>query len=125
MKPVQLIDNVCWGKIGRLQWSKATNPLYCICGDPEQTLKAWDPADFKGKGEPKSMIAVTTMKEAILGFVINDNPNKAYYDEFILYGKRKFCHCGIKVATGSRDKKLTAKVKAVSITSFRKDGEKC
>eukprot|EP01084_Bolivina_argentea_P319900 554921_1 len=32
MKSVQLIDNVCWGKIARVQWSSATNYLYCICG---------------------------------------------------------------------------------------------
>lgn len=70
------------------------------------------------------MISVTTMKEQILGFVINDRPNKAFFDEFIIYGKRKFCHCGVKKSTGS-GKKLTAKVKGVSITSFRKDGEKC
>merc|ERR1712032_1273915 len=81
MKPVQLIDDVCWGKIGRLQWSKATNILYCICGDPEQTLKAYDPEEFKGKKQPKSLINATTMKEAILGFVIRDKPDKVYFDE--------------------------------------------
>jgi len=120
LKPVQLIDNVCWGKIGRLQWSKATNILYCICGDPEQTLKSYDPEEFKGKKQPQSLINATTMKEAILGFVIRDQPDKAYFDEFIIYGKRKFCHVGI-VQKGN---KLTSKIKAVSITMFQKEGEK-
>ena len=121
MKAVQLIDNVCWGKIARLQWSKATNILYCICGDPEQSLKAYDPEEFKGKKQPPSLINANTTKELILGFVINERPNKAYFDEFIIFGKRKFCHCGI-VQKGN---KLVSKIKAVSIASFKKEGEKC
>eukprot|EP01084_Bolivina_argentea_P033253 61531_1 len=120
MKPVQLIDDVCWGKIGRLQWSSATNTLYCICGDPEQTLKAYDPNEMKGKKQPDSMISCNTMKEAILGFEICATPNKAYFDEFLMFGKRKFSHVGIQ----QKGKKLTAKIKSVSITSFNKDGEK-
>ena len=121
MKPVQLIDNVCWGKIARLQWSKATNILYCVCGDEEQTLKAYNPDQFKGKGEPDTLIEANTTKEQILGFVINDKPNKAYFDEFIIYGKRKFLHCGIV----QKGKKLLAKTKSISIASYKKDGEKC
>ena len=35
---------VCWGKIARYE-----NYVYCICGDPEQTLKAWDSSEFKSK----------------------------------------------------------------------------
>ena len=121
MKPIQLIDNVCWGKIARLQWSKATNILYCICGDTEQSLKAYDPEGFTGKRQPKSLLDANTTKELILGFVINDNPNKGYFDEFIIFGKRKFSHCGVF----KKDNKLHIKVKAVSIVSFKKEGEKC
>lgn len=120
MEAVQLIDNVCWGKITRLGWSKATNILYCICGDIEQSLKAYDPEDFDGKRQPTPLIDRTTTKELILGFVLNPTPNKAYLDEFIIFGKRKFCHCGIT----RKDGKLTRKIKAISIMRFKKEGEK-
>eukprot|EP01083_Nonionella_stella_P206982 752341_1 len=35
LKSVQLLDNLCWGKIARLNWSSASDYLYCICGDAD------------------------------------------------------------------------------------------
>eukprot|EP01083_Nonionella_stella_P171175 584134_1 len=122
MKPIQLIDNVCWGEIRRLRWSKASNLLYCIGGDENQSLKAYDPEHFTGKKEPQSLVNINTTRETILGFVINDAPNHPYYDEFILFGKRKFCHCGVTMQDDTG--KLSVKIKQVSTVAFRKDGEK-
>ena len=85
-----------------------------------QGLKAYDPETFDGKRQPESLIDMNTTKEAILGFEIAENPSKAYYDEFIIYGKRKFCHVGVQ----RKGKKLTAKLKAVSVAAFNKNGEK-
>ena len=121
MRGIQCIENVCWNKINKLQWSAATNILYCICGDIEQSLKAYDPAEFGQNEQPSSLINANTTKELIFGFVINPKPSKAYFDEFIIFGKRKFCHCGI-VQKGT---KLVPKIKAVPIAAFQgKDGER-
>jgi len=122
LKNMQLLDNVCWGKIARLQWSSATNYLYCICGDADQTLKAWDPKDFGGKKSKdlEPMIKCNTMRELILGFEINPKPAKENVDEFLLFGKRKFGYCYITKAK----KGLASKIKAVSVVSLKKDGEK-
>lgn len=121
LKSVQLIDNVCWGKIGRLQWSKPSNYLYCVCGDEDQTLKAWDPKTFDGKKkEPEPLIKCNTMRELIMGFEICPTPASENVDEFLIYGKRKFGYAYIKKAK----KGLEAKIKSVSVVSLKKDGEK-
>ena len=120
MKAVKLIDNVCWGKIARLQWSKKTNILYCICGDIDQTLKAYNPKDFTSKKPVQPFMEANTTKESIYGFVINDNP-QGYFDEFIIFGKRQFRHCGVV----KNSNKYNVKTKQVQVTSFKKDGEKC
>jgi len=122
LKTIQLLDNVCWGKIARLQWSKPSNYLYCLCGDADQTLKAWDPKlfDAKSKKELEPLIKCNTMREAILGFEVNPAPGEDSVDEFLLFGKRKFGYCYITKAK----KGLAAKIKAVSVVSLKKDGEK-
>jgi len=122
LKTIQLLDNVCWGKIARLQWSKPSNYLYCLCGDSDQTLKAWDPKlfDAKSKKELEPLIKCNTMRELILGFEVNPNPSGDNVDEFLLFGKRKFGYCYITKAK----KGLAAKIKAVSVVSLKKDGEK-
>eukprot|EP00486_Rosalina_sp_Unknown_P002333 CAMPEP_0201576290 /NCGR_PEP_ID=MMETSP0190_2-20130828/22024_1 /ASSEMBLY_ACC=CAM_ASM_000263 /TAXON_ID=37353 /ORGANISM="Rosalina sp." /LENGTH=798 /DNA_ID=CAMNT_0048006991 /DNA_START=145 /DNA_END=2541 /DNA_ORIENTATION=+ len=123
---VCLIDDVCWGKIARLQFSNPdkSNLLYCLCGDADQTLKAWSVKDQilkgkNGKDLDKPRIACNTMRELILGFVIREDPADGNVDEFLVYGKRKFGYCTI---TGKD--KLAAKIKSVSTVSLKKDGEK-
>jgi len=120
MKQVALMDDVCWGKISRVQWSKKTNLLYCLCGDDDQTLKAWDPKDFGPKKKVETLIKQPTMRELIYGFEINENPAAENTDEFILFGKRKFAYCYITKS----GKGLAAKIKAVSVVSLKKDGDK-
>ena len=121
-----LIDDVCWGKIARLQFSNPdrSDMLYCICGDADQTLKGWHVTKQilakKDKDLDKARIVCNTMRELILGFVIRDDPEDGNVDEFLLYGKRKFGYCTI---TGD-PKKLSAKIKSVSTVSLKKDGEK-
>jgi len=118
MKPVQLIDNVCWGKIAIVQWSPNGN-LYCITGDADQTLKAWDPQDFKGKGNPPDLITFDTMKETILGVKISPYAAKTSVDEMVLYGKRKFTYLIV-----TKDKnKLAAKLKSPAALTLKKEGE--
>jgi|ERR1712062_861081 len=100
-----------------------SNYLYCICGDADQTLKAWDPKEFgkkHGKDGLQPLIKCNTMRETILGFEINPKPADDNVDEFLLFGKRKFGYCTI-----TKDKKgLKSKIKAVSVVSLKKDGEK-
>lgn len=122
LKPVQLIDKVCWGKIARLQWSKPSNYLYCLCGDADQTMKAWDPKGFdaKSKKELEPLIKQNTMRELILGMEINPNPGEDNVDEILLFGKRKFGYCFITQS----GKGLVAKIKSVSTVALHKDGEK-
>ena len=119
---MQLIDQVCWGKVARLQWSTATNYLYCICGDTNQTLKAWDPKvfDAKSKKNPEPLIKMDTMRELILGMEINPNPADDNVDEILMFGKRKFGYCYITKS----GKGLGLKIKSVSTVSLHKDGEK-
>eukprot|EP01084_Bolivina_argentea_P273583 466066_1 len=126
LKSVQLLDNVCWGKIARLNWSSASDYLYCICGDADQTLKAWDPKEFgakKNKGkEIEPLIKCNTMRESIYGFEINPKPDtKKNVDEFLVFCKRKF---GYAYITKGGKKGLACKIKAVSVVSLKKDGEK-
>jgi len=119
MKGVQLIDNVCWGAVGKLQWS-TNGILYMVGGDPDQTLKAWDKKDFKGKGNPPELIKMNTMKEQILGFKVNPNPPAGTVDELVFFGTKKYTHLGL-----SKSKKgLTGKLRSVATTQFKKDGEK-
>lgn len=121
LKSVQLIDNVCWGKIARLQWSESTNYLYCLCGDDDQTLKAWDPKVFDPKNkEPEALIKQNTMREIILGMEMNPKPAEENVDEIVFFGKRKFGYCYIT----KNGKGLQAKIKSVSTVALHKDGEK-
>ena len=119
---MQLIDKVCWGKIARLQWSGASNYLYCLCGDADQTLKAWDPKQFdaKSKKELEPLIKQNTMRELILGMEMNPKPNDDNVDEMLMFGKRKFGYCFITKS----GKGLAAKIKSVSTVALHKDGEK-
>jgi len=118
MKGVQLIDNVCWGKISIVQWSP-NGYLYCITGDEDQTLKAWDPEEFKGKGNPPELLAFNTMKEQILGFKISPYTPKTSVDEMIMFGKRKFSYVVV-----TKDKnKLAAKLKSPATLTLKKEGE--
>ena len=119
MKGVQLIDNVCWGAVGKLQWSR-NGILYMVGGDPDQTLKAWDKKDFRGKGNPPDLIKMSTMKEQILGFKVNPNPPAGTVDELVFYGTKKYTHLGLSKAK----KGLTGKLRSVATSQFKKDGEK-
>eukprot|EP01084_Bolivina_argentea_P319901 554922_1 len=118
LKTVQLIDNVCWGKISRLQWSVYSDYLYCICGDDGQTLKAYDPKEFGGKHGDESLIDSSTMRELLYGFEINPTPSSGNVDEFLLFGKRKYAYC---IITKS-GKGLQCKIKDVSISEFKFGG---
>jgi hypothetical protein len=73
------------------------------------------------KKEIEPLIKCNTMRELILGFEINPNPDKENVDEFLVFGKRKFGYCYI--TKGAKDK-LACKLKAVSVLSLKKDGEK-
>ena len=88
--------------------------MYCICGDADQTLKAWDPKEFspKNKKELEPLIKCNTMRELILGFEINPNPSDDNVDEFLLFGKRKFGYC------------FVSKAAKKGLQSLKKDGEK-
>jgi len=122
LKPVQLLDKVCWGKIARVQWSAPSNYLYCLCGDEDQTLKAWDPKGFdaKSKKELEPLIKQNTMRESILGMEINPNPSEDNVDEILMFGKRKFGYCFLSKS----GKGLAAKIKSVSTVALHKEGEK-
>jgi len=106
-----------------LAFNGQNHRIFCICGDADQTLKAWDPKEFgkkHGKDGLQPLIKCNTMREMILGFEVNPNPADDSVDEFLLFGKRKFGYCTI-----TNDKKgLKAKIKAVSVVSLKKDGEK-
>ena len=119
MKGVQLIDNVCWGSVNKLQWSP-NGILYMIGGDPDQTLKAWDHKDFKGKGNPPELVKMSTMKEQILGFKVNPNSPSGCVDELVMFGTKKYTHLALNKAK----KGLTGKLRSVATSQFKKDGEK-
>jgi len=66
MENIRLIDDVCWGKVARVQWSKSGN-LYSIGGDPEQTLKVWSKSQINDKNDDlKPRISEQTTKEQVL-----------------------------------------------------------
>jgi WD40 repeat protein len=118
MKAIQLIDDVCWGKISIVQWSP-NGFLYCICGDEDQTLKAWDPQEFTGKAQPTEQVTLNTMKEQILGFKISPYAPKNLFDEMVMYGKRKFTHVAI-----TKDKtKYVGKLKSPATLTLKPAGE--
>lgn len=125
LKALQLIDDVCWGQITRLQWSFNSRLLYCLCGDADQTLKVYDSRLFgvkknclKRGATVDCMIECTTTREKVKGFEINPySDNNEYIDEIVFYGKRKFWWVGVK--------ENYAKLKSVSISSIKSAGEKC
>ena len=99
MQSVQLIDNVCWGKIEKLQWSEKSKYLYCICGDDDHTLKIYDSSEFGGDNDViKPIYSEATIKDKIYGFTINPyNNNDSIIDEIIIFGKHSFKHILIRV----------------------------
>ena len=67
MKQVRLLDDVCWGKVARVQWSKVSGNLYSIGGDPDQSLKVWHKSqivDKKGDLTPRA--SQPTTKEPVI-----------------------------------------------------------
>jgi len=131
MKHVLLINDVCWGTIDRCQWSPVTGLLYVICGDKDQTLKAYD-IDALRKGKSKTvlskdveLIAVPSQNTKKLGFIIRPNKSKedGVKDEILVYCAQKLQH--ITLTEDPKKKgKLVAKFRAVGTTNVNKTPEK-
>ena len=90
MKPVGEIPDVCTRCVSKLQWS-STGMLYCIGGDPDQTLKVWNSKDLKTE-----LFSDKTTKQEVLGFRVNsdptafeDNVKGGIVDELVIYGVGK------------------------------------
>lgn len=131
MKHVVLIDDVCWGTIDRVQWSPLTGILYVICGDKDQTLKAYD-IDALRKGKSKrvlskdvELLAVPSQNTKKIGFIIRPSKSKedGAKDEILVYCAQKIQH--ITISDDPKKKgKLVAKFRAISTNNVNKTAEK-
>jgi WD40 repeat protein len=131
MKHVLLIDDVCWGTIDRVQWSPVTGILYVICGDKDQTLKAYD-IDTLRKGKNKKVLskdvelmAVPSQNTKKLGFIVRPCKSKedGVKDELLVYCAQKIQYVSISDDPKKKGK-LVTKFRAISTTNLKKDGEK-
>lgn len=113
LEVAQLIDNASWGQVKKVSWGRGKY-LYSMGGDDNQSISAWDTADFGRKKDMKPVMFKDTYREEAFGTLCMQTcERKDSVDEIIMFGRRKVCYMYVKESAKKGKKLLEADFKAV------------